>query len=147
MRVNLYTHTGRSAHHTRDRIPAMTRTSWCMLTLARSCQRSSADCCAKSTSDLSSPGVHHVEAVCVFSGVRCVGCCQRQKVLEILGCAKGSVRLGAKCQRRGRSLEAHGGLEPMLWEAGCMPPAGGDDDVIYLFLQKQKIGAELHIYL
>ena len=23
----------------------------------------------------------------------------------------------------------------------------GDDDVFYLFLQKQKIGAELHIYL
>ena len=65
-------------------------------------------------------------------------CCQRQKVPEPLGGAKGSVRLGAKCRRRGRALEAHGGLRPTgasstgassqchrLWEAGCMPPSGG----------------------
>jgi hypothetical protein len=43
------------------------------LALSWSCQRSPAECCANSNIDLSSPGIRHIEAVCVFSSVRCVG--------------------------------------------------------------------------
>jgi hypothetical protein len=53
-----------------------------------------------------------------------------------------------------RSLVCDGQTSPhrprlVVSRSTCPPisPPPPDDDVFYLFLQKQKIGAELHIYL
>ena len=43
-------------------------------------------------------------------------------------------------------LDVIGGVESALRE-GCPGTMTGDDDVCYLFLQKQNLGAKLHIYL